>query len=327
MHLYNKSLASLTAGAILLIGATSCRLSPPPRASAEPFSKTSSYHGWSNAVFMSNGRVEAIVVPSIGRVMQFHFSGEEEGPFWENRALDGKAPNPTSSEWGNFGGDKSWPSPQSDWPKATGRAWPPPQAFDSMSVETAVQDNALLLTSKVDPHYGIRTSRRIELPAGTSSMRIITTYQKVAGPPQTLGVWIITQLRNPVMVYIPLPAPSKPGKGYEEQSKDLPAGLKNDSGLLSLTRDTTKSTKIGTHAEKLIWVGNSEVLTIEQQREAGRPYPDQGSSAEVYTNPDPLPYVELEMLGPLHEMKVGDAISQTNLYTLSKRAAADFKPR
>ena len=31
----------------------------------------------------------------------------------------------------------------------------------------------------------------------------------------------------------------------------------------------------------------------------GNEYPDRGASAEVYTNPDPKEYVELEMLGPL----------------------------
>src|SRR5947207_10963864 len=51
---------------------------------------------------------------------------------WENRTLDGIKPEPESKEWGNFGGDKTWPAPQSDWPKLTSRAWPPPVAFDSM---------------------------------------------------------------------------------------------------------------------------------------------------------------------------------------------------
>src|ERR1044071_7118728 len=47
------------------------------------------YHGWANSILLSNGRVEAVIVPAIGRVMQFRFAGEEDGPFWENRALDG----------------------------------------------------------------------------------------------------------------------------------------------------------------------------------------------------------------------------------------------
>ena len=86
------------------------------------------YHGWTDSLLMSNGKVEAVIVPAIGQVMQFRFAGESDGPFWENRALDGKSPDPKSREWGNFGGDKTWPSPQADWPKITPRGWPPPQA-------------------------------------------------------------------------------------------------------------------------------------------------------------------------------------------------------
>src|SRR4051812_30063639 len=93
------------------------------------------YNGWAEAFTISNGRVEAVIVPAVGRVMQFRFVGEKEGPFWENHALDGKNPDSQSAEWINFGGDKTWPSPQSDWAKITGRAWPPPKAFDSMPVD------------------------------------------------------------------------------------------------------------------------------------------------------------------------------------------------
>ena len=119
------------------------------------------YHGWPNSYVLSNGAVEAIVVPSIGRVMQFKFVGEDTGPFFENRAMDGKHPIPSSKEWGNFGGDKTWPSPQDDWPKVTPRAWPPPVAFDSMPVEAIVRNDTITLVSPVDPHYGIRTERVI----------------------------------------------------------------------------------------------------------------------------------------------------------------------
>ena len=58
-------------------------------------------------------------------------------------------------------------------------------------------------------------------------------------------------------------------------------------------------------------VGSSRVPDAE--------YPDRGASAEVYTNPDPKKYVELETLGPLSLMRPGDSISQTNIYVLQKR--------
>ena len=65
------------------------------------------------------------------------------------------------------------------------------------------------------------------------------------------------------------------------------------------------------------------VLRVDSSRVPNAEYPDNGSSAEVYTNPDPAKYIELEMLGPLKEMKVGDRIERVNTYTLLRRRNKD----
>lgn len=283
-------------------------------------SKTN-YHGWPGSYVVASEAVEAIVVPSIGRVMQFRFVGDSEGPFWENRAMDGKSPIPASSEWGNFGGDKSWPAPQDDWPKVTPRGWPPPVAFDAMPVEAVVEGDALRLVSAVDPHYGIRVERVITLDADEARMKIVTTYHKVSGDAREVSVWIITQLGEPEFVYVP----TMMGDQYVRQSETLPQNLKVGKRAITLKRNPTKSAKIGTDASSLYWVGKTVALRIDSPRGEGA-YPDQGSSAEVYTNPNPLTYVELEMLGPLRKMKTGDRISQTNTYTLIRREDLNLPP-
>jgi hypothetical protein len=284
------------------------------------FEKTS-YHGWNDCLILRNSKVQAVVVPTVGRVMQFRFAGEEDGVFWENRSLDGKMPDPKAKEWGNFGGDKTWPAPQSDWPKVTDRAWPPPTAFDSMPVKATVEAGfntaSIRLETAIDPFYGIRTTREIYVVPGEPVMKIRTIYTKVEGEPRNVGIWTITQLKDPVEVLMPVPANSPFKEGYNKQSDALPLGLALRDGLLTLRRDPKKSTKIGNDASKLIWVGKRTVLEIESPRMANAEYPDQGSSVEVYTNADPLPYVELELLGPLHTMKVGDQIEQTMTYSLS----------
>lgn len=275
------------------------------------------YHGWADSYILANGIAEVVVVPVIGRVMQFRVAGDAEGAFWENRALDGKAPTPASKDWGNFGGDKTWPAPQADWPKVTPRSWPPPVAFDSMPVEARVEGDKLRLVSPVDPHYGIRTERVVTLAAAAPQLTIETTYFKTEGRPRKVGVWIITQLSEPEDVCLRV----KQDK-YVKQSDDLPLDLKFEKDGLHLKRSRSKSTKIGTTASVLEWRNRRLMLTIESPRIPGAEYPDEGSSAEVYTNPDPLPYVELEMLGPLKMMNVGDAIAQTNTYTLRRVGGA-----
>jgi hypothetical protein len=293
----------------------------PPAPGHVEVSRTN-YHGWADSLRMHNGQAEVIVVPAIGRVMQFGFAGEE-GVFWENRALDGQPADATdwaTKDWVNFGGDKTWPAPEGDWPKLTGRkTWRPPPAFDALPVQARVEGSDVVLTSPVDPFLGVRTERRVHLQPDAARLLITTTYERVRGEPTKLSVWVITQLQEPLGLYAPLPVPSRFEKGFVTLGKDLPPDLKVERGLISLTRNPRAAHKIGTDAGTLLWVGEKAALRIDSLRVTDAEYPDHGSSAEIYTNPDPLKYIELETLGPLHLMKPGDRIQQVNTYTLSRR--------
>ncbi len=280
------------------------------------------YHGWSDAIVVSNGIVEVVIVPAVGRVMQFRFVGEN-GPFWENRELDGRSPDPDSKEWLNFGGDKSWPAPQADWPKVTPRGWPPPQAFDAQPVTARVRGGTVELISPVDPHYGIRVRRLIRLDPVRPVLDVSTRYEKVTGSQVKVAAWVITQLNDPQRVFVPIPTRSIFQKGYQSQSTDLPQNLKLEDRLISLTRSSQVNTKVGTDAGTLVWIGEQCALRIDSARRPSGEYPDQGCSAEVYTNRDPQTYVELEMLGPLKNLTTGSNLTQSSRYTLFHRTAAE----
>lgn len=279
----------------------------------------SSHLGWTNAWKLSNGKVEALVVPETGRVMQFRFAGETNGPFWENPVLAGKSmpDQPWAAAHGSFGGDKTWPAPQSAW------NWPPPDIFDAAPLEARTEGDTLLLTSPVSPRFGIRTERRVSLDATGPVMRIVTTYHKVAGEPVDVGVWVITQVRDPVAVFVPVPANSRFPAGTTTNWGVPSAVLKRSGDLLRLTRDPKEAHKIGNDGPSMVWVGPQELLRIDIPRVPGGDYVDDGCSVEVYTNPDPVPYVELETLGPQRRLQRGDTLSATNTYTLFRRQSAD----
>jgi len=179
------------------------------------------------------------------------------------------------------------------------------------------------LVSAIDPHYGIRTHLEIQLDLDHPVMTITTTYEKVGGQPFRVGVWVITQLKDPVIACASLPEFERFRGGYYRQSDEPPANLRIENELLSLTRDPKASHKIGTDAGALFWVGKDATLRIDSPRQLTGQYPDDGCSAEIYTNPDPLPYIELEMLGPVRKMIVGDKITRSSRYTLVRRAEAD----
>ncbi|MBO3461055.1 DUF4380 domain-containing protein [Aetokthonos hydrillicola Thurmond2011] len=284
------------------------------------------YQHWQESYILSNGQVEAVIVPKVGRIMQFRFKNGEN-TFWENTQLYGKLPNVKFEESGYFnsGGDKTWPAPQSEWKTITGRSWPPPDTFDSVSVTAGVNRNGVTLVSPTDPFYGIRVYRKITLEAGKPVMEVITTYEKVNGKSQDVSVWTVTQLGEPVAVYAALPEPSILPEGYNKQSEYLPAKLKVDKGLLSLRRDRTKSHKIGCDASTLLWIGEKVAVRIDSPRVPGASYPDNNSSAEIYTNSDPTAYVELEFLSPLKTLRVGEKISLTTTYTLIPRTTTNIE--
>jgi hypothetical protein len=282
------------------------------------------YHGWPDSFLLSNHIVEAVVVPVLSRVMRFGLVGGQEDAFWQNRELDGQLPTADSAEWANFGGDKCWPAPQSEWLARTGRAWPPPTDFDARLAEVSVVDRGVVLTSPIDPAFGIQMARTVLLDPIQPIMRITTEFRKLRGPAVEVGIWTITQLREPEAVHLWLPASSRFPRGYLPLIKDEPAGLSRRGRLLSLERSPSLFTKIGSDAGSMAWLGKSTVLRIDAEDGPGE-YPDGGCVTEVYTNPDPQKYVELETLGPMAKIGVGDHIRRTTVYTVQPHRASEVE--
>ena len=282
------------------------------------------YHGWTNAILLGNGVVEAVIVPNAGRVLQFRFMGETNGPFFENPALYGK--NATASSWnttGGFGGDKPWPSPQSHW------SWPPPAGFDGSPYTASINHGVVWLTGPVDSTYKIQVTRRIELAFGAPEMRITSSFERVAATTLTnraLGVWVVTQLSNPIRCYLPVPSPSIFSTGYFNLGTGIPNGFAVTNGLLGMPRNASNSYKIGSDASTLLWVGTNWCVRIDSVRVPGlskSDYPDSGCSAEIYTNPNPVAYVEMELLGPLVKLQIGETMARTSIYRLHHRQETD----
>jgi hypothetical protein len=278
-----------------------------------------SHRGWTDAVILRNRLVEAVIVPSVGRVMQFRFLGDTDGPFWENEKLLGRPmpADPWKVAVGSFGGDKTWPAPQSEW------KWPPPDVFDAAPLTAIINaDRSVTLTSPVSPRLGLRTIRRISLDPTEAVMRIATTFEKISGDPSPVAVWVITQLRDPAAIFMPVPPRSIFPEGYAAPWKGPAQHLRREADWIRFTRNPTGSHKTGNDATDLVWADAHQLLRISIPRVAGADYTHNGCSVEVYTNADPVPYVELETLGPLHTLRSGERATATNTYRLARRTAA-----
>lgn len=288
----------------------------------------SDYHGL-KAITLKNASAQVIIVPAAGRILSFQLCENSkcaDNPIWNNPEI-GASLKPDDEGWTNYGGDKSWPAPQSDWPKITGKGWPPPIGFDHMPFTAQTSGDTVTLTSPVDPSYGIRVRRVIALDKHKPVLHVATTYEKVQGQPITVSVWTITQLNAPERGYILLPVKGQIPGGYTRPPHDSPNGpypfenLSVSGRLLSFERDPKVKRKLGSDGDRLLWVGKTQSLLIEQKPSTitDAKYPDDGSHSQIYTNPDELPYVEFELMGPLNHMNSGDSATLDVTYTLQRR--------
>src|SRR5208283_4546855 len=97
------------------------------------------YRPFADGIRITNGAIEAIVVPSIGgRLMRFAMLGGNN-VLWENPTV----PLSQAGHSGNWGGEKSWPWPQDQWLQRTGQAWPPPPESDQYPYDCQIQSNGV----------------------------------------------------------------------------------------------------------------------------------------------------------------------------------------
>jgi len=319
----------------LMVAAVGCASGPPARTGAgasDPggVDPAASFHGWS-ALVMRQRNQRVTIVPAIGRVMGFDLVEDGvpagEGPFWHHPQI-GPALLPDGEGWINHGGDRAWPAPQSDWPRFSGRGWPPPATFDAQPYTASVQQSAVEMVSAVDPAYGIRVHRRLSLVE--EGLLIDTRYEKVQGDPVRVAVWTISQLDPPERMFVRLPAASTFAGGFRSQLPAPPRDARVDARLLSLARDPKDKTMLVSDGDALMWLGQRQALVIENvsqspPRSAGEPraWPG-GAHAQIYTSPDgDQRYVELELFGPLADLRVGQSCSMLVRYRLLRRAEAD----
>jgi hypothetical protein len=189
-------------------------------------------------------------------------------------------------------------------------------------MEAVATERGVTLTSPVDPGFGIEVTRHVEVDADLPVLRVRTEFRKILGDAVRVGVWSITQMQAPERVFVLLPGESNLAGGYVRLMDGEPAELKIEGRLLSLARHPRECVKIGADGRSLAWVGPNSAVRIDAEQGPGE-YPDGGCVTEVYTNPDPLKYVELETLGPLTAMNAGDRIERSTVYTIMPRSTSD----
>ena len=287
-------------------------------ANAEVTIKSVEYNGWKEAVQMSNGTVEVVIVPQIGRIMRYGYAG---GPnmLWNNPDLAGKTTDFASpgKDWLNYGGDKVWPSPQERW------GWPPDRVLDSgvQAVKT-LPNHHVLLTGQTGEKITVQFRREIALDPTGTGVTLTNTLVNMGPKDVDWGIWEVAQIDNPTEARLTLNKQGHFPTGYYVFGEDplAPDVFQQTPTQLLLKRSATRSAKVGGDApggqlEALI---SGVTFTFSARYEPGAAYPDKGCAQEIYTSPDPAKYVELELLSPMKPLKPQASRQFITHWSLSK---------
>lgn len=274
---------------------------------------------------LTNGAVEAIVVPEIGRVMRW---GKVGGPnlIWNNSPTQ-----LTGDGWKNYGGDKTWLSPQSNWKIFHGSAgWPPEPVFDGEPHAAQVLSGGKLRLTTGLSKTGIRVVRTMYFD-DNGEFVIEQTATKESGAPLQAGIWSISQAVPGQAVFIPIDPKTQYTNGlYRWNGKTAqPSKLVKPNLIQVVPEPTGGGVKLGfdTKIAALASVKDGVAWVQKAARPQGE-YPDGADGAgfpvELYVNGDPkVYYQELEILGPLQFFYKGTSWTHTVRWSLHDLPSSD----
>lgn len=301
------------------------------------------YRGW-YAYTLRNACMELRVVPEIGgRVIQCKLG--EKNFFWVNPTLAGQSPSPSGlasdGGWLNYGGEKLWPAPQG-WDNDAQWPGPPDAVLDGQPhrAELLEEDGALQLTSRDDPHSGIRFARIIRMDSAAARVEFEVTMTNVDDKHRRWGIWSVAQMdagradgagpHPNFNVWCPLNPESRHPAGYRVifGETDHPSYRVDAARGLMNVRYLYRVGKIGmdSHAGWTACVDgeSGDVFVQRFQFEPDRAYPDE-SSVEIWLNgpgviqaynqdlvlpdnPARNPYIlETELLSPFASLQPGES--------------------
>jgi len=272
--------------------------------------------------------------------MAFHFVGQPEtDPLFVNKDWAGKTgADAGPGNWANFGGDKLWPSEQSNWPEYIAHTWPPDPAFDGLPQVLKSIPGGVQIATPSSTAFGAVATRAITLRPGEARLYISQTLSRTSVPSPAagstpvadgsfapIGIWSSTQTRPDGTVFLPLSRLSNFPTGvvtFDANSKPvdqigaMPTGWTLSPTMLVGRHDHSNSHKLGTDSRTgwmaSLYNGNT-VFSEHYQDQPNASFPDRGCRNEVYVDPDPTAYFEFEVLGPIQQLPAGQSLTY-NIY-------------
>ncbi len=281
---------------------------------------------------LTDGKTEAIVVPSLGRLMSFKRVGGQNW-LWENQA----AAKTSGNNWKNWGGDKTWLAPQKRWKELGSKTgWPPPIEWDGAPFESQILSGGKLkIWGPVSSSTGLRISRVFYHDANGDFV-VEQTVSKTQGAPVEASIWCVAQVASADLsaVFLPRFEGSKYANGFRwlqgKTNAEISSAPRAISSTLLKVAAADAAYKIGTDAPRaaLAAMRGDWALVLRSQHSSGI-YPDgetsiSGLPVEFYNSGDTKSgYVELELLSPLLQFRNGERQTHIVRWSVQQLPSAD----
>jgi hypothetical protein len=297
-----------------------CSGGSPVAAAATPSMKTTQittedFGGWPNTYRLSNGVIEARVVTDVGpRIIDVTPAGGEN--LFHVRPAERGGRN--EAEWTFRGGWRLWIAPEKR--ETT-------YALDNSPCQTEiVSPTTIRVTAPPQPSAGIQKQVHVTLNPGESRLRILSRLTNISDHPLTYAAWSLPVMRPGGRAFVPLDVGSLTAFDATRKlilwSYTELADPRYRFGDRLVEIDHTKvaappagqsgrrddESKIGVDSAQG-WAAYLLDRTLFLKRfphDATAPYPDGGSTIEIYSSHE---FLELEHLGPLTTIGPGQSMT------------------
>jgi hypothetical protein len=239
-----------------------------------------------------------------------------------NATLFGNKPTPTINGYNNFGGYKTWPSPQDIWPGK----WPPPPTLDygAYTVLEAIQTNDSVTLSVLSPIEkwvapNMQFKRRATIFPGTSRVRMEQTIINRGAKDTSWGMWSIAQTivnhtgkkdTSNFWAYFPINPISVYGKSGVKPDQQSTAWKGQVAPGVYGVQFVADNKKIFADPDRgwIAYTSLSDTVVFARTFPIfeGMQYPDGGARTTVYVSGSGTPwYMEVEVKGPVVTLAAG----------------------
>ena len=271
------------------------------------------YKGWANSYYLTNNRVDLVVVTDVGpRVIRFGFVDGQNLFFEDTKTLGVTG----GDEWQLYGGHRLWHAPE-----AVPRTYYP----DNQPVQASIEAESLVLRQDVESTTGIKKEILISLDPRAPQVEIVHRLVNHNTWPIQVAPWALSVMAPGGRAIVPLPPRGSHPENLLPTSSialwaythmaDARWTWGNQFVFLDQDIHSPAPQKAGFYVVDG-WVayqrGKDLLVKLFDYHPAAQ-YPDRNSNVELFTNHQML---EVETLGGLVTLAPGEDVAHKETWLL-----------